>query len=112
MGTGGPNFPTWPVAAACQRVTLSSSSDHDHLLSNEHNLGLNAPKITTHARRHTKYLLDAGPAGRELPLGDGWLAHANLGCEGEDGSGGWSLEDDKEEEENDGHHYYQYDNCF
>lgn len=104
MGTGCPDFPTLLAAAAC-RVTSSSSSDQNHLLSNGHNLGLKMPKKTTRTHAHTQYLLDAGPAGGELSLGDGWLAHADLGGEGVDSSGGWSLEDDKEKVENHSHHY-------
>lgn len=76
MGTGGPNFPTWPEAAACQRVASSSSSGYNHLLSNEHNLGLNGPKITTHTRTQSTCLMQVLPeenfllemAGLPMPI--------------------------------------------
>lgn len=87
MGTGSPDFPTL-LAAAARHVTSSSPSDQNHLLRNGHNLGLNLPKKTTRTHAQTQYLLDASPAGGELPLGDGWLAHADLGGEGVDSSGG------------------------
>lgn len=91
MGTGGPDFPTW-LAAVDRHVTSSSSSDQTHLLSNEHNLGLNMPKKTTHTHKHSTCLMQVLPeenfllemAGLPMPI---------LGVKGKTAvvGGGWRM---------------------